>query len=111
MKELDPVIHSQLRLAICAILAEVGETDFMTLRNQTDSTMGNLSVQLTKLEEAGYISVEKTFRNKRPHTLCRLTEKGKKAFIDYVTVLGEYIEPVKSLLPSGRITDLVPGLM
>lgn len=111
MKELDPIIHSQLRLAVCAILAEVGEADFMTLKTQTASTMGNLSVQLSKLEEAGYISIEKTFRNKRPHTLCRMTEKGKKAFIEYVTVLGEYIEPVKSLLPTGRLADLMPGLV
>ena len=97
MKELDQLIHSQLRLAVCAILASLGEADFMYLKKETDSTVGNLSVQLKKLEDGGYISVEKTFRNKRPRTICRLTDAGKEAFIQYVDNIKTYITPAKKL--------------
>lgn len=93
MKELNPLIHSQLRLSILSILMSVEETDFMYIKNKTGATMGNLSVQITKLEEAGYISVEKTFHQKRPRTVCRMTESGREAFIEYVHILKDYVAP------------------
>ena len=69
----------------------------MYLKEHTDATMGNLSVQLTKLQEAGYIVIEKSFRNRRPRTICRMTDTGKEAFVDYVEVLRTYIEPAIGL--------------
>lgn len=93
MKELNPIIHSQLRLSILSILMSVEDADFMYLKDKTGATMGNLSVQITKLEEAGYISVEKTFQRKRPRTLCRMTDAGREAFIDYVRTLKGYLAP------------------
>ena len=93
MKELDPVIHSQLRLAVLSILMSVEEADFMLLIEKTSATMGNLSAQLTKLADAGYIEVEKTFKNKRPRTLCRVTERGRQAFADYVAALRDIVAP------------------
>lgn len=93
MKELNPLIHSQLRLSILSILMSVEEADFMYMKQKTEATMGNLSVQITKLEEAGYISVEKTFLQKRPRTVCRMTDAGREAFLEYVEVLKEYVAP------------------
>lgn len=93
MKELNPVIHSQLRLSILSLLMSVEEADFMYIKQKTDATMGNLSVQITKLEGAGYISVEKTFQGKRPRTVCRMTDAGREAFIEYVNALKEYVAP------------------
>lgn len=93
MKELNPVIHSQLRLSILSILMSVEEADFMYIKQKTEATMGNLSVQITKLEEAGYISVEKTFQGKRPRTVCRMTDVGREAFMEYVETLKEYVAP------------------
>ncbi|MCM1356787.1 MAG: transcriptional regulator [Staphylococcus sp.] len=93
MKELNPLIHSQLRLSILSILMSVEEADFMYLKTKTEATMGNLSVQITKLEEAGYITVEKTFHQKRPRTVCRMTEGGREAFIEYVGILKSYVAP------------------
>lgn len=90
---LNPIIHSPLRLSILSILMTLEETDFMYLKQKTEATMGNLSVQITKLEECGYITVEKTFQSKRPRTVCRMTEEGKAAFIEYVNALNEYISP------------------
>ena len=109
MKELDPLIHSQLRLSICAILASLGEADFMYLKKTTDSTVGNLSTQIKKLEEANYICVEKTFHNKRPRTICRLTDTGKEAFIQYMEDLNVYINPEKKLKADfGKNPDPIP---
>lgn len=93
MKELNPVIHSQLRLSVLSILMSVEEADFMYIKQKTEATMGNLSVQITKLEEAGYISVEKTFQGKRPRTVCRMTDNGREAFLDYVQALKAYVAP------------------
>ena len=90
-KELDPLLHSQLRLAVMSILISVEEADFVYLREQTDSTAGNLSVQLDKLSVAGYIHLEKTFVGKKTRTVCRMTSVGKKAFEKYVLILKEYI--------------------
>ena len=91
MKELNPLLHSQLRLAVMSILMNVEEADFVYLKEKTESTVGNLSVQITKLSEAGYIEVEKTFAGKRPRTICRITDNGRTAFEDYVTALRTYI--------------------
>ncbi len=90
-KELDPLLHSQLRLAIMSILISVKEADFVFLREKTEATAGNISVQLEKLQEANYISIEKTYKGKRPQTICRITKKGIGAFEEYVKVLQEYI--------------------
>ncbi|MDE7025210.1 MAG: transcriptional regulator [Paramuribaculum sp.] len=91
MKDLNPLLHSQLRLAIMSILMNVEEADFVYLKDKTDSTAGNLSVQLDKLSSAGYISLEKGFVGKKTRTVCRITNDGKKAFEEYVEVLREYI--------------------
>ena len=91
MKELDPLLHSQLRLAIMSILMNVEEADFVYLRESTESTAGNLSVQLDKLSSAGYISVTKGFVGKKTRTTCRVTEKGRKAFENYVDALIQYV--------------------
>lgn len=91
MKDLNPLLHSQLRLAIMSILMNVEEADFVYLKDKTDSTAGNLSVKLDKLSSAGYISLEKGFVGKKTRTVCRITNDGKKAFEEYVEVLREYI--------------------
>lgn len=91
MKELDPLLHSQLRLAVMSILMNVDEADFVYLKDKTDATAGNLSVQLDKLSSAGYISMEKGFMGKKPRTVCRVTDNGRKAFEAYVASLREYL--------------------
>ncbi len=91
MKELDPLLHSQLRLAVMSILMNVYEADFVYLKEKTSSTAGNLSVQLDKLFVAGYISVEKGFVGKKTRTLCKVTAKGREAF-------EQYVEDLKKLL-------------
>ncbi len=91
MKELDPLLHSQLRLAVMSILMNVEEADFVYLKEKTDATAGNLSVQLDKLSSAGYITVEKGFSGKKTRTVCRLTEHGIKAFEEYVETLKTYL--------------------
>ncbi len=92
MKELDPLLHSQLRLAVMSILMSVEEADFVYLREKTESTSGNLSVQLDKLARAEYITVEKGFAGRKPRTVCRVTDKGRLAFEDYVDTLRSYIK-------------------
>lgn len=91
MRELNPLLHSQLRLAVMSILMNVDEADFVYLKEKTDSTAGNLSVQLDKLSSAGYITVEKGFVGKKTRTVCRITENGCKAFEEYVDALKEYL--------------------
>ena len=92
MKELDPLLHSQLRLAVMSILMNVEEADFVYLKEKTESTAGNLSVQLDKLSNAGYIDVEKGFSGRKTRTVCRVTGQGRKAFEDYVEALKSYID-------------------
>lgn len=92
MKELDPLLHSQLRLAVMSILMSVEEADFVYLREKTESTAGNLSVQLDKLARAEYITVEKGFAGRKPRTVCRVTDKGRLAFEDYVDTLRSYLK-------------------
>lgn len=89
--KLDPVLHSELRLAVVSLLAGVESADFTYIKKQTGATAGNLSVQIDKLSAAGYITVEKGFKGKMPCTTCRLTETGLEAFRNYVTALKEYI--------------------
>jgi DNA-binding MarR family transcriptional regulator len=91
MKELDPLLHSQLRLAVVSILMSVDEADFVYLRQETESTAGNLSVQLDKLSEAGYIATQRVLDGKKTRTVCRMTKKGRKAFEDYVEALKSYL--------------------
>ena len=89
---LDPLLHSELRLAVMSLLVSVEEAEFPYIKEQTGATAGNLSVQLDKLSEAGYIAVEKTYKGKRPFTICRITPAGLKAFEDYVNALKSYLE-------------------
>ena len=92
-KPLDPLLHSELRLAVMSIMMTVDEADFVYLKEQTKATAGNLSVQLDKLSSAGYIEIQKGFQGKKPRTTCRITDKGLKAFEDYVEALKSYISP------------------
>ena len=89
---LDPLLHSELRLAVMSLLVSAEEAEFPYIKEQTGATAGNLSVQLDKLSEAGYIAVEKTYKGKRPCTICRITPAGLKAFEDYVNALKSYLE-------------------
>ena len=86
-KELDPLLHSELRLAVMS----VEEADFVFIKEQTKATSGNLSVQIDKLSKAGYIEITKTFKGKMPQTLCRLTPIGRQAFENYIEALKSYI--------------------
>ena len=91
-KPLDPLLHSELRLAIMSLLISDLEAEFPYIKEQTGATAGNLSVQVDKLTAAGYIEVEKTFKGKRPCTICRITAKGQQAFEAYVEALKSYLQ-------------------
>src|SRR5271169_3259568 len=90
-KELDPILHSQLRLAVMSLLISVKEAEFIFLKEETNATAGNLSVQIQKLKEAGYIDVKKHFKDNYPQTICRITPQGIKAFEVYVKNLQTYL--------------------
>ena len=90
-KELNPLLHSELRLGVMSILISVEEADFTYLKQETKATAGNLSVQIDKLSKAEYIEAIKTFKGKMPCTLCRITPKGIEAFEEYVEALKTYI--------------------
>jgi DNA-binding MarR family transcriptional regulator len=90
-KDLDPLLHSQLRLGIISLLMSLEAAEFTFLKEKTNSTAGNLSVQLDKLSSAGYITIEKSFKMKKPVTTCRITKKGISAFENYVDALKNYI--------------------
>ena len=90
-KELDPLLHSQLRLAVMSLLLGTEEADFVYIREKAGATAGNLSVQLDKLSEAGYIDVEKSFVGKKPRATCRITERGREAMAAYVEALRGYL--------------------
>lgn len=92
---LDPLLHSQLRLAVMSILVSVEEAEFSFLQEKTESTSGNLSVQVEKLKEAGYITVIKTYKGKYPLTKCAITKKGIQAFDSYVANIQQYLNPKK----------------
>lgn len=88
---LNPLLHSELRLAVISTLISIEQADFVYLKKQTGATAGNLSVQIDKLQKAGYISVEKSFRGKMPCTICRITAAGIDAFEEYVEALKSYL--------------------
>lgn len=92
-KDLDPILHSQLRLAIMSILISVKEAEFTFLKEKTNATAGNLSVQINKLKEAGYIEVIKQFNKNYPQTICKVSVKGVEAFEVYVKALQTYMNP------------------
>lgn len=91
-KELDPLLHSQLRLAIMSILMSVAEAEFTYIKEKTKATAGNLSVQIDKLKLAEYVTVEKSFKNNYPLTVCKITPKGRAAFEKYVKDLKSYLK-------------------
>ena len=90
-KELDPILHSQLRLAVMSLLITVKEAEFVFIKEKTNSTAGNLSVQIQKLKDAGYIDVIKQYKDNYPQTICKITQQGIEAFEQYVKALQEYI--------------------
>lgn len=92
-KELDPILHSQLRLAVISLLITVKEAEFTFLKDKTGATAGNLSVQIQKLKDAGYIDVTKQFKDNYPQTICKITSKGISAFELYVKNLQGYLKP------------------
>ena len=92
-KELDPILHSQLRLAVISLLIGLKEAEFTFIREKTNSTACNLSVQINKLKEADYIEVTKQFKDNYPQTLCKITPKGISAFELYVQALQSYMKP------------------
>jgi DNA-binding MarR family transcriptional regulator len=94
-KDLDPILHSQLRLSIVSILISVEEAGFTFIKESTGAAAGNISIQIKKLQEAGYVNVEKTFKNNYPNTTVSLTKKGMEAFEVYVNNLKNYINPPK----------------
>ena len=92
-KELDPILHSQLRLAVISLLINVDEAEFTYIKEETKSTAGNLSIQINKLKEAAYIEVTKRFKGNYPQTLCRITPLGIRKFEEYVDALKTYLNP------------------
>ncbi len=95
-KELDPLLHSQLRLAIMSLLVSVEEAEFTFIKEKTGATAGNLSAQIDKLKQAEYIEVNKSFKNNYPLTVCKVTKKGLAAFEQYVEHLKSYLTPKNS---------------
>ena len=93
--DLDPILHSQLRLSIVSILMSIEEANFNFVKESTNATSGNVSIQIKKLQEAGYIKVKKTFSNNYPNTTIAITDKGREAFENYVHDLKKYIQPRK----------------
>ena len=91
LPELNPIIHGKLRLALLSLLVGIEEADFTWLRQKTGSTDGNLGAQMIKLEEAGYVSMEKRFVGRKPQTIYRITASGR-------TALSEYVQALKQIL-------------
>ena len=92
-KDLDPILHSQLRLAVISLLIGVKEAEFTFLKEKTNATAGNLSVQINKLKDAGYIDVVKQFKENYPQTICKITKKGIDSFEVYINALQSYVNP------------------
>lgn len=90
-KDLDPILHSQLRLGVISLLIGLKEAEFTFIKEKTAATAGNLSVQIQKLKEAGYITVVKQFSNNYPQTICQITQEGILAFEQYVKNLQQYL--------------------
>ncbi len=91
-KDLNPIIHSQLRLAIISYLVSNGKSDFKEIKEVTKATSGNISVQLKKLEQAKYIKIVKGFLNNYQHTSIEITEAGLQAFEEYVNAINQYLK-------------------
>ena len=108
MSELNRVIHEPARLTIVAVLSSVKEADFLYLLRETGLTKGNLSTHLIRLEEAGYVEIEKTFRGKIPLTLVRLSPQGRAAFQSYRKSMKDILEPSKALSKARRIPIQLP---
>ncbi len=96
--DLDPILHSQLRLAVMSLLISVKEAEFTFIKEKTNATAGNLSVQIQKLKDAGYIDVTKEFKDNYPNTSCKITKQGIKAFQSYVASLQQYLNAGKQAL-------------
>jgi DNA-binding MarR family transcriptional regulator len=94
-KDLDPILHSQLRLSIVSILMTVEEANFSFIKESTKAAAGNISIQIKKLQDAGYIHVKKSFKDNYPNTSVSITKKGIEAFDNYVSDLKKYINPKK----------------
>ena len=92
LKKLNPLLHSELRLAIMSLLVSMQKAEFTLIKEKTEATAGNLSVQVTKLEEVGYLKVKKGFKGKIPQTTCIITKKGIDAFEQYVEDLKGYLK-------------------
>ncbi len=90
--DLDPILHSQLRLAIVSLLIGLEEAEFVYLKEKTKSSAGNLSLQIDKLTSVGYIQVRKSFKGKYPVTLCKITPEGRDAFENYVAAIKVYLQ-------------------
>lgn len=105
-KDLDPILHSQLRLAVMSLLTGVKEAEFTFLKEQTNATAGNLSVQIQKLKDAHYIDVVKQFKDNYPQTVCRISPQGIAAFEKYVQDLQAYLghgaEPAANAIAARR---------
>jgi len=93
--DIDPLIHAPIRLATLTILATVQNANFSFIKESVNTTDGNLSTHLTKLEEAGYIKIEKTFKGKKPQTICSMTDQGREAFDTYIDNLEKIISKHK----------------
>ena len=93
--DLDPLLHSQLRLAIISMLVASDRVEFTHIQSETKAAAGNISIQIKKLEEAGYIKVAKSYKNNYPNTMLSITDKGVKAFESYVNSLKKYLNPKK----------------
>jgi len=91
--KIDEIIHGRLRLGVMAYLANAEVADFIELKTLLEVTQGNLSIQLRKLEEAGYVGIEKGFLGRKPRTRIRITPAGRKAFAAYLDALGQLIGP------------------
>jgi DNA-binding transcriptional ArsR family regulator len=95
LRELDPILHTQVRLAIMSILINVKKAEFSYLLENINTTKGNLSFQLSKLKEAGYIEISKSFRGNYPLTACEITDQGRSAFSEYANAITDYIRNQK----------------
>lgn len=95
-KDLDPILHSQVRLAIMSLLVNFKSAEFSFLLENINTTKGNLSFQLTKLREAEYIDIKKSFKGNYPLTTCEITEKGLVAYEIYVNAIDDYFREFKN---------------
>lgn len=95
LPELNPIIHNRIRLGVLTILASVESASFNFLKEKIETTDGNLSANLTKLEEVGYIQIQKSFKGKRPLTMCEITKKGRAALKDYIKALEVYLNGIE----------------